>query len=215
MGTFVAPPRLVCLIAAVLLTCACGDDTTQPTDCKYSVTPVELAPCMAASQLTATISTQTGCAWTASAGASWMTVVAGASGSGPGTITLGVSSNYDAPRIGLMVVSGSSRITYNVKVSQAGCTYSVTQASFNFGAAGGSTSFDVYQMADPNTCGGPLQNACMWSAVADATWITISGSMPRSGDDRVAFTVAANTTGASRTGTITVRNKVVQITQAG
>jgi hypothetical protein len=54
----------------------------------------------------------------------------------------------------------------------------------------------------------------MWSAVSDVPWITITGSMPRSGDNPVTFTVAPNT-GAARTGRITVRDKVVVITQTG
>jgi hypothetical protein len=37
--------------------------------------------------------------------------------------------------------------------------------------------------------------------------------MPRSGDGRVIFTVAANGTGAARIGRITVRDKVVVVNQ--
>jgi hypothetical protein len=46
-------------------------------------------------------------------------------------------------------------------------------------------------------------------------WITVTTTMPQAGDNPVAFTVAANTGGATRTGRITVRDKVVQITQSG
>jgi hypothetical protein len=66
----------------------------------------------------------------------------------------------------------------------------------------------------PNTCGGATQDRCLWTAVSDVPWITITSSMPRTGDNPVAFTVAANT-GAARTGRITVRDRVVSITQAG
>jgi hypothetical protein len=51
--------------------------------------------------------------------------------------------------------------------------------------------------------------------VADVSWVTITTPMPTAGDNRVSFTVAPNTTGASRTGTIRVRDKTVVVTQAG
>jgi hypothetical protein len=72
----------------------------------------------------------------------------------------------------------------------------------------------VVQQSIPIICGGALQDRCIWSAVSDVPWITITSSMPRTGDNPVAFTVAANP-GAARTGRITVRDKVVVITQAG
>jgi hypothetical protein len=82
-------------------------------------------------------------------------------------------------------------------------------------AAGGSTNFDVFQQSVPNTCGGPLQNACVWSAEADVSWIAITTPMPTAGDNRVNFTAAPNTTGVARTGTIRVRDKTVTVTQPG
>ena len=59
-----------------------------------------------------------------------------------------------------------------------------------------------------------MQDRCVWSAVSDVPWITITSSMPRAGDNPVAFTVAPNS-GTPRTGRITVRGTVVVITQAG
>jgi hypothetical protein len=103
----------------------------------------------------------------------------------------------------------------NVRVSQAGCHYGVSKNSVSFTATGGAGTFDVLQESDPNSCGGATQDACVWTAVSGVPWITITSSMPRVGDDPVSFTVAPNDAAAARSGTITVRDKVVQITQAG
>jgi hypothetical protein len=46
-------------------------------------------------------------------------------------------------------------------------------------------------------------------------WITVAGSTPRAGDDRVTFSVAPNPGRDPRTGTIAVRDRLVTITQAG
>lgn len=93
--------------------------------------------------------------------------------------------------------------------------HSRCQAAFSVAAAGGPGTFNVIQQSDPNTCGGATQDRCLWTATADVPWITVTGSMPRSGDNPVAFTVAANDGTAVRVGRIHVRDKVVAITQAG
>ena len=192
-------------------------DTPPAPVCEYSVTPVEFTPCMSVSYtMTATITTQAGCTWTAEPDASWVTLAAGQSGSGPGVVSFRVSDNWDAPRQSVVKVRWPTVTAgQNIRVLQAGCLYSVSTAAIDVVAAGGSSRFDVYQMAQPNTCGGPTQNACRWTAQSDVPWITITTSMPQAGDNPVSFTVAANATTTARTGRITVRDKVVLITQAG
>jgi hypothetical protein len=184
--------------------------------CQYSVAPVSFNPCMPGGTVAATMTTQASCPWTATVNTSWLEVASGSSGSGPGPISISYSDNYDAPRDG--VVEGrwpTPTAGQNIHVTQAGCLYAVSKSSFSFGSGAGSGTFDVFQMSDPNTCGGPTQDRCVWTATSDVPWITITSSMPRSGDNPVAFTVAANTGTAQRQGRITVRDKVVTITQAG
>ena len=183
--------------------------------CQYSVTPVDVRPCMASGSVTAVVTTQPFCPWTATSSAPWLNV-SSAAGSGPGTITVTFSDNYDAPRDGIIMVRWPTPTAgQNIHVAQAGCRYAVTRSAFSFAAAGGSGTFDVFQESDPNTCGGPTQDRCVWTARPDVSWISVTTSMPRSGDNPVAFLVAANEGAAARTGTVTVRDKVVTITQAG
>lgn len=184
--------------------------------CTYQVSPVQLSICMAWSfDLTSTVTTQDGCPWTAASTVGWMSVIDGASGTGSGTVRLRGTDNYDARRTGLIQVRWPTVTAgQNLLVDQAGCLYAVTQSSFTFAAAGGTGRFDVLQQSDPMTCGGPLQSACVWSAVSNASWITVTSSMPRTGDEPVTFTVAPNVSGVERTGTITVRDKKVTIVQS-
>ena len=84
-----------------------------------------------------------------------------------------------------------------------------------FSAEGGIDTFNVLQQSDPYTCGGALQDGCIWTAMADVPWIVITSPGPRKGDDQVRFMVSANTTGATRSGTIRVKDKMVVITQPG
>jgi hypothetical protein len=195
-------------------------DVSQSGDaesCQYSVAPVEMNPCMASPQeLTTMITTQPSCPWTASPNASWITITRGQSGSGTGIVGFRITDNWDAPREGIVMVRWPTPTAgQNVRVRQAGCAYAVTRPSINVGAAGGTETFDVLQVSDPITCGGPTQNACLWTAVAEVPWITITTSQPQVGDNRVTFTVAPNAAAASRSGTIRVRDKSVLVVQAG
>jgi hypothetical protein len=184
--------------------------------CQSSVTPVNFETCMPAGTLNIMVSTQNSCPWTATRDASWLDVTAGSAGSGSGAITVEFTENYDARRLGIVMVRWPAPTAgQNVRLDQAGCLYGVSRSAFSFTASAGTGTFDVLQQSDPNLCGGATQDRCVWSAVSDVPWITITSSMPRSGDNPVAFAVAANAGASARVGRITVRDKVVVITQAG
>ena len=187
-----------------------------PIACEYSVAPVQLNPCMPSGTLTTAVSTGASCSWTVSSNVPWLTISGGGSRIGPDSISFAFTSNYDAPREGLVMVRWPTPTAgQNVRVSQAGCYYAVSKTALSFEASGGPGTFDVIQQSEPNTCGGATQNACVWTAAADVSWITITGAMPRAGDDRVSFSVAPNSGSTPRTGRILVRDKTVVITQAG
>ena len=184
--------------------------------CSYSVTPVTFEPCMPAGTVAATLTTQASCPWTVNAGTSWVSVAGASSRTGPGPISISYPDNYDAPRTGVVLVRWPTPTAgQNLQIVQAGCVYAVTRSEIAFASAGGPGTFDVLQQSIPNSCGGATQDRCVWSAVSDVAWITIAGPMPRSGDNRVTFSVAANDGAAPRVGRITVRDKVVVVTQAG
>jgi hypothetical protein len=183
--------------------------------CRYAVSPVTFAPCMPATEMSATIATDPGCPWNARPLDGWIDVVSGDSGSGSGTLTLRVPANWAPPRAGVVEIRWPApTLGQNLHITQAGCFYAVSQAAFSFGADGGSASLDVYQQSDPIACGGPLQNACVWTALSEASWITITTPVPRAGDDRLSFSVARND-GPARSGTVRVQDRTVQVTQAG
>jgi hypothetical protein len=183
--------------------------------CTYSVSPVDFTPCMPGGTVTTTITTQTSCPWTADVSVPWLRVSA-AAGSGAGALSITFTENYDAPRQGIVMIRWPTPTAgQNVRVNQAGCRYAVSRSSFGFVATGGTGTFDVLQESDPNTCGGATQDRCIWSAQSNVSWIVVTTPMPRSGDNPVSFTVAANDSTSPRVGTITVRDQVVTITQSG
>src|SRR5207247_325854 len=56
---------------------------------------------------------------------------------------------------------------------------------------------------------------CAWTAVSNDAWITVTTGASGSGNGSVTFSVAANTAGTSRTGTLTVAGNTFTVTQAG
>jgi hypothetical protein len=131
-------------------------------------------------------------------------------------VTFRVAENWDLPRQSVVKVRWPTVTAgQNLQVRQAGCRYAVSTTSISVPAGTTTGSFNVIQASDPISCGGPLQDACMWSAVSDVSWIRVTTSMPQFGDDRVSFAVDQNTGGTTRSGSITVRGQVVRITQAG
>jgi hypothetical protein len=64
------------------------------TSCNYTVEPVDVRACMSEGFVRAiSVTTSAGCAWTSSAGAPWIAIASGRSGTGPGTISYTLGSN--------------------------------------------------------------------------------------------------------------------------
>lgn len=84
------------------------------------------------------------------------------------------------------------------------CTFSINPTSASPTAAGGTASVSV-------TAGA----GCAWTAVSNATFITITSGASGSGNGTVNYSVAANTGTSSRTGTMTIAGQTFTVTQAG
>ncbi len=101
---------------------------TVPTGCTYSVSPTSKTFTQSGGTGTVAVTTQSGCTWTASSGASWIKITAGSAGKGSGTVSYSVSSNR----------ASSSRTAAS---SIAGQIFTVTQAgtqSYTISATAGS-----------------------------------------------------------------------------
>lgn len=84
------------------------------------------------------------------------------------------------------------------------CTFSINPTSASFAAGGGTGSVSV-------TAGA----GCAWTAVSNATFITITSGASGSGNGTVNYSVASNGGTSSRTGTMTIAGQTFTVTQAG
>jgi trimeric autotransporter adhesin len=160
---------------------------------------------------------RTDCAWTATSDAAWLSITAGATGSGTGEVRYTVAANTaEAERVGTITAAG---LTFRVRQASAPvaspppdpppaaepCTYELSSSEASVAAEGGTGSVRVTaSRAD-----------CAWTAASDAAWLSITAGATGSGTGEVRYTAAANTAEAERAGTITAAGLTFRVRQAG
>ncbi len=169
--------------------------------CSYSISPTSRNIDSAGGTGSVGVTAAPGCAWTAGSNAAWITITAGSSASGDGTVQYNVSANTStSERAGTMTIAAK---TFTVTQSGVSCTYSISPASQSFGSAGGTGSVGV--TAPPG---------CNWTAESHAAWITVTSGASGSGNGTVNYSVGANTSTDQRTGTMTIAGKTLTVTQS-
>jgi hypothetical protein len=175
--------------------------TQAASACSYTLNPIGVTPSAAGGPGSFTVTTLVGCPWTATPSDPFITINSGASGSGSGTVNYTVAANTaTSGRTATVAVADQ---TFTVTQAAAPCSYTVSPLNATAVSAGGSGSLTVV------AAGG-----CGWTAVANDSFITITGGASGTGNGSVSYSVAANNTFSSRSGTMTVAGQTVTITQA-
>jgi hypothetical protein len=175
--------------------------TPTPPPCHYDVPSNDQSVPAAGGSNAVQVVADSGCAWTATSNASWISITRGASGIGNGSVAYTATANSSAARTGTLSIAGET-VTVSQAAAPPPCPYSISPTSQAVDATGGSGSVAV-------TSG----NACAWTASSNASWITISSGATGSGNGSVAFTIAANS-GGSRGGTLTIAGQTFTVSQA-
>jgi hypothetical protein len=176
--------------------------TVNQSGCVYTLNPTSAAHSAGGSTgSTVTVTTTSGCSWTAVSNNTWITVTGGASGTGNGTVTYNVAANPDTS-----VRSGTINIAGQIfTVNQAGsCVYTLNPTSAAH-SAGGSTGSTVTVTTT---------SGCSWTAVSNNAWITVTGGASGTGNGTVTYNVAANPDTSVRAGTITIAGHTFTVSQA-
>jgi hypothetical protein len=176
--------------------------TEQAAACMISITPMAQSFSAAGGNDTVQVTAPAGCTWTASSSTSWAQLGA-TTGTGSAQLPYQVQASTDtAARTAVLTIGGRTLTITQNGVTPA-CSYDLTPATSNFVATGGSSTVHV-----------ATGTGCAWTAVSNMPWITIpSQGASGSGTADVAYTVAANTTTSTRSGTITIGGKVHTVTQ--
>jgi uncharacterized protein (TIGR03437 family) len=147
------------------------------------------------------VSTQSGCAWTATANVPWIHITNAQTYIGPQTVTFTLDQNTSSQiRTGTITVGDqttATQQTVNFTQIAGNCNYQITPPlSANFPIAGGSGTFQV-------TAG------CGWTSYATQNWINETAPQGAVlGNGSVTYTVAANGCVAGRSAAIVVNTGV-------
>ena len=170
-------------------------------NCTYSIAPATANVSAAAGNYSAALTTQTGCAWSATTATNWITVTGG-SGNGSGKVIYSIALNNTlTARAGAIAIAG---LSLSVTQAAASTVYTLNPASASFTSSAGSGSVAV-SVAPANAS---------WTATSNASWITIASGAPGVGSQTVKYSVAANTSTSARTGTIAIGTMAFTVSQA-
>ena len=169
--------------------------------CNYSISPPSQNASAGGGSGSVSVTTTSTCAWTATSTAQWISVTAGATGMGNGSVSYSVAANTGVARSGTVTIAGQT-FTVNQAAGTPSCMYSVAPSNQQIDASGGVATVTVTATA-----------GCAWTASSSApAWLIITGGASGSGNGTVTAVVATNP-GGQRTGTITVAGQIATIQQ--
>ena len=125
--------------------------------CSSSLSPTAVSVNGQASIGNLAVTAIPGCAWSATSGASWLSITSGAAGTGNGTVNFAVTANpTNNQRSGTLSVAGQ---TFTV-TQNAGCSYSISPSATSVpaGLTNGTATITT-------TAG------CNWTASSGVSWI--------------------------------------------
>jgi hypothetical protein len=176
---------------------------TPPRPCTFNVSATSQSVTNSAGSGSVDVTATRGdCGWGARSNTSWLTITGAAgAGNGPASYSF-VANTSSSSRSGTLTVAGKT-----VTITQFGaCTYTLSPTSRDHSSSGGTGTFSVSTRSD-----------CAWTAAvstAAAPWLTITGGQSGTGNGTVSYSVAANTSTSSRSGSITAGGRTFSVNQS-
>jgi hypothetical protein len=143
------------------------------------------------------VTATSGCAWTATTDAAWVTIASGRSGSGNGVVRLEIPANSGPARTAVITIAGRA-----FTLLQNGlCTPTIKPGYYDAGR--GPDDIKIKISADPG---------CPWTAASTVPWVSVTEGAAGSGDGTVRLAVQSNS-GPRRSVTLTIAGQPFALTQ--
>ena len=174
--------------------------------CTFVLSATEASPTAAGGASTVGVTAAHGCAWTAASNDGFITITSGSSGSGNGTVHYDVAANSSTnPVTGTMTIAGQTFTVNQAGAAAAGeCTFTLNATTVTLTAKGGKKTVSVKAVGTD----------CVWTAVSNDSFITITTGSNVTGNGKVEFTVPGNTNVTALSGTLTIAGQTVTVNQA-
>ena len=171
-----------------------------PPPCTFTLDPTSGSVAASGGTGSFDVDAQGHCSWAATTSDAFVTITAGASGTGAGTVSYSIAANPGtSARNGSIVVNGQ---TFSITQFGSSCSFALLPPSIISTAAGGFALVDV-------VASGP---ACTWTASSLDMAIAPGGG---TGSGTVAVVVPANGQPASRILTATIAGQTFSVNQSG
>src|SRR5207248_2784308 len=164
--------------------------------CVFTLSPTSQSMTPSGGSTTTAVSAAARCSWTAVSTAPWISVAAGSSGAGNGTVTMTVDANAAGSRTGTVAIADQ---TFTIAQDAAPCSFAISPASQSIAADGGVVTTTI------TTAG-----YCSWTAAANDPWLTIASGASGTGGATVSVAVAANSS-AARSGTAAIAGQTFTV----
>jgi hypothetical protein len=171
-----------------------------PSTCPFAISPLSQSMGAAGGVGTISISTGSGCTWTAVKNVSWVIITSNGSGTGKGEVSYSVSANVSAsPRAGTMTIADQ---TFTVTQPAAMTQYTLNTAPTGAGAGGltnepAGTTFDAGAVVTLTATPDENSTFAGWSGGCSGTSLTCRVSMNSDASVTASFALKTYTITAS------------------
>jgi hypothetical protein len=173
--------------------------TPPPSKCTYTIKPNDYHAGRGPDSISIDVTAPSGCTWTTTTSASWVTIAAGRSGTGDGTVRLDIPANSGPERTASVTIAG---ITFTL-LQNGLCSFEIKPGYYDAGRGPDDILIKV-----------TAQTGCTWTAASGVSWVTVAQGASGSGDGTVRLIVQPNG-GAARAVTLTIAGQPFALTQAG
>jgi hypothetical protein len=176
-----------------------GPAPPPPVTCTFALASTSADVGASGGVITVGMTTGATCAWSIQPNASWITVSSAQTGLGPVVVSIQVAANTGSARAGTVSMGGQV-----FTVNQAGaCSFEIKPNRLAVNENG-----VTRRRIDVVTASG-----CAWTAVSNASWITVASGASGIGPGVVEVTVARNTSSSKRSGTVTIAGLTLRVDQ--
>jgi hypothetical protein len=167
--------------------------------CTFAIAPEVFAADGAGATTVIAVTAATGCAWSSSSQAGWLTLRAQGPENGNGAVQVTVAENKGAARSGTATIAGR---TLTVNQAAAPCSYKLDPRDKTVSDDSEIMKIEV-ETAD----------SCPWTATSNVPWIRIGFVSPGGAGDGVVWILWLDNHGEERVGTVTIGTATFTLTQ--
>jgi len=171
--------------------------------CTYSIAPTHedgVSALGATGSVAVTVTSGSGCSWTATSNKSWLHITSGGSGTTSGAVGYSVDLNTGSARSGTLTIADQA---FTVNQAGGGCTYSIDPTHADDVSKSGATGTVVVTVTG---------SSCSWTASSNKSWLHITSGASGSMSGDVGYSVDPNT-GSARSSTLTIAGKTFTVNQ--